>query len=155
MDWEMVSAIVDSIGAITVVISLVYLAMQVRIQNEEQRAASVHEISAGFRDTMSSLTDPALTALFVKGNSDYASLHDAERLQLTAYCMVAFKLYEEAFYQSRRGRLDEYIWEGMLAQLKDSMATDVLQNIWQVRRHQFGRDFRGFVDGLGRGEYRI
>jgi hypothetical protein len=149
----MVSAVVDSIAAIAVVVSLVYLGIQVRIQNDERRVASVHEISEAYRNTMVLLTEGDMAALLVKGIGGYEALADVEKVRVSAYCMVAFKLFEEAYYQRTRERLDRYIWEGMVRQMEDSLATEVLQTVWQLRRHQFGDDFRAFMDGLSPGRY--
>jgi hypothetical protein len=153
MNWGLVSAILDGIGAMAVIISLVYLGIQVRIQNEERRIASVHEICEAYRNTLSSLHEPILACLFMRANEGYDKLDPTERLQVMSYCMVALKLFEEAFYQRQQKRLDEHIWEGMATQLADSMSTEALRSVWNQRRHQFGREFRSFMDSLREGKY--
>lgn len=153
MNWGLVSAVIDGIGAMAVIISLVYLGIQVRIQNDERRVASVHEICEAYRSTISSLHEPTLAALFIRGNDGYDKLDPVERMQVMSYCMVALKLFEEAFYQRQRNRLDEYIWEGMVMQLADSMSTETLRSVWSQRRHQFGREFVSFMDSLHEGKY--
>jgi hypothetical protein len=115
----------------------------------------VHEISEAYRNTISALNDHALAALFIKSNEGYEKLEPGEKLQVTSYCMVALKLYEEAYYQRQLRRLDEYIWEGMVTQLQDSMSTQTLSAVWKVRRHQFGGEFRAFVDNLAHGQYAL
>ena len=45
MNWEAISAIGEIVGALAVVITLVYLAIQVREQNRESRAAAIDSLS--------------------------------------------------------------------------------------------------------------
>jgi len=45
MNWEMISAIGQMLGAIGVIISLVYLAIQIRSQKQESRNAAMNSWS--------------------------------------------------------------------------------------------------------------
>ncbi|MEQ9395711.1 hypothetical protein [Haliea sp.] len=148
MNWEMISAVVDSIGALAVVASLIFLGIQVRAQNHERRVASVHEINEAYRTMLSSLCEPDLAAIVVKGLDGYATLDPVERIQMVSYFIGGLKLCEEAYYQYQQGRLDRFYWEGMLRQLEDTMSSDASRNVWSLRRHQFGDEFRSLVDGL-------
>ncbi|MCP5164528.1 MAG: hypothetical protein H6990_05630 [Pseudomonadales bacterium] len=148
MNWEMVSAIVDSIGAAAVVASLVFLGIQVRLQNHERRVASVHEINEAYRSSLSSLLDPGLAAVAAKGLEGYDRLDPGEKMQMVAYVLGGLKVCEEAFYQHQQGRLEDYYWMGMVQQLKDMMGLGAMSDIWGLRCHQFGEDFRSFIDNL-------
>jgi len=52
MNWEAFGAIGEIIGAAAVVGSLVYLAVQIQSQNRESRMSSMHDISAGYRNSL-------------------------------------------------------------------------------------------------------
>ena len=155
MNWEMVSAIVDSVAAAAVVASLVFLGIQLRLQNHERRVASVHEINEAYRSSLSSLLDPGLAAVAAKGLEGYEKLNPAEKMQMVAYVLGGFKVCEEAFYQYRQGRLDEYYWSGMVQQLKDMMGIGTMSDIWDLRCHQFGEDFRSFIGDLAQEENQL
>jgi hypothetical protein len=155
MNWEMVSAIVESIGAVAVVASLVFLGIQVRLQNHERRVASVHEINEAYRSSLSSLLEPGLAAVAAKGLGGYDKLDPAEKMQMVAYVLGGLKVCEEAFYQYQQGRLDDYYWSGMVQQLKDMMSLGAISDIWDMRRHQFGEDFRSFMGDLAQEDNRL
>jgi len=55
LNWE---AIGEIVGALAVVISLLYLAAQIRTQNLESRIAAVHEINQSMINLVSQLQDP-------------------------------------------------------------------------------------------------
>ena len=148
MNWEIFSAVVEGIGAAAVVASLVFLGIQVRLQNHERLIASVHEINEAYRASLSSLCDPGLAAVMAKCLEGYDKLAPAEKVQVVAHILGGLKVCEEAFYQHQQARLDDYYWEGMVQQLRDTMSLVPMTEIWSLRRHQFGEDFRSFMDNL-------
>ena len=50
MNWEMLSAIGQLVAAIGVIISLIYLAVQIREQNKERRRAGINILTVQWSD---------------------------------------------------------------------------------------------------------
>jgi len=90
-----------------------------------------------------------------KAASAFSDLTEVERLRYIQICMNMFKLNEEAYYQLRQDRLEDYIWEGMMTQIREYLSTDGAQRFWQLRRHQFGKEFRKFIDEMEPSDYRL
>ncbi len=155
MNWQAVGAIGEILGAIAVVLSLVYLALQIRTQNRESRVAAMHEISVGFRDSISTFADPQMAELFTRVNRGESSLTDAEMLQLVVGVQRIFRVWEEAYGQHLRGRLDGDIWEAMIRQYSSYLAAPGFQQVWELRRSYYNDAFRMFVDELPRTEYKL
>ena len=155
MNWEAIGAIGEIVGAIAVVGSLLYLGTQVRIQNRESRATSVHEITEAYRHTLSALHDVDNAELWVKAVKDFDGLTESERMRFVALFLNIIKTFEEAYYQLQADRFDAHFWEGMLAQFGDLMSAPGAKQVWGLRKHQFGRDFREFMDSLEQGEYKL
>ncbi|MFT7688502.1 MAG: hypothetical protein ACI9FB_003866 [Candidatus Azotimanducaceae bacterium] len=101
------------------------------------------------------LVVPENAELFTKGVSDFNSFSDPDRLRYVFINMQIFKNFENAYYQANHGRLDQYFWEGMSAQLQDYMAVDGAIKVWELRKHQFGREFREYGDSLETSEYAL
>ena len=155
MNWEAIGAIGEILGASAVVLTLIYLAVQIRAQNRESRISSVHETTGAIRNAMSLLVDGDTAEIVVKGINGFDEMSDVERLRYIMLSMVVLRVYEEAYYQVGQSRLDDYIWEGMKSQLTDFLGTDGAQKIWQLRGHQFGSEFRDFVDKLEATKYAL
>ena len=113
MNWEAIGAVGEIIGAGAVVASLVYLAVQIRVQSRETRVRAMHDISVGFRDAISIFSTEDAAAIFVKANKDYSSLTEVEALRLIILMGQLFRAFEEAFIQYDEGRLDERSWKAM------------------------------------------
>jgi len=150
MNWEAFGAIGEILGAAAVVVSLIYLAMQIRIQNKESRLAATHEISVGFRESLSSFLDSDLVDIFLKANKDVDSLTDNERLRLLIGMQRIFRLWEEAFHQFTAGRLDARIWNSMLSLYSSYLAAPGFSVFWELRKQHYDPEFREFVDNLPR-----
>jgi hypothetical protein len=84
MNWDALGAIGEVVGAIAVVVSLLYLAVQIRAQNRESQVAAAHEILAAFRGMQIPLQDPGLAELWEKAVMDFESLNGGERIQIFA-----------------------------------------------------------------------
>jgi hypothetical protein len=155
VNWEAIGAIGEILGAVAVVISLVYLAFQIRTQNVESRAAAMHEISGGFRESISTFADPQMAELFTRVNCGEEPLSDSEMLQLVVGIQRIFRIGEEAYGQHLRGRLDADIWEAMIRQYSSYLAAPGFQRVWEIRRNYYNDAFRKFIDELPRTEYTL
>ena len=61
MNWNTIGAVGEIVGALVVVVSLVYLALQIRTQNTQSKLAPDHEISVGFRDATAKFANPDMS----------------------------------------------------------------------------------------------
>jgi hypothetical protein len=153
MNWDAIGAIGEIVGASAVVISLVYLASQIRIQNRESRAASVHQVIEGYRSSIGALHEPEMAEIWVLAINDYDSLTESQRLRFIIYLTVALRSFEDAYFQWREGRLESEIWHGLITPLLDLKSTSAFGRFWKLRRHHFRPDFADYVDTLEVGKY--
>ena len=155
MNWDAIAAIAEILAATGVVISLFYLGSQIRAQNREIRLAAMHEISEAFRDSYGQFRDGDLAELFVRGNANFKSLTDVEKVRVFATINPLLKVFEEAFWQFRQGRFDEELWLPMVSQFSFFLAAPTLVHAWEQRKAHYNANFQKFVDGLNKPEYKI
>jgi hypothetical protein len=153
MNWDAIGAIGEIVGASAVVISLVYLASQIRIQNRESRAASVHQVIDGYRSSIAALHEQEMADIWVLAINDFDSLTESQRLRLVVYLTGALRSFEDAYFQWREGRLEAEIWLGLIAPLVDVKSTSAFDRFWELRRHHFRPAFADYLDTLEAGTY--
>jgi len=153
MNWDAIGAIGEIVGALAVVISLVYLASQIRIQNRESRTASVHQVIEGYRSSIAALHEPEMADIWVRAIGDFDSLTEPQRLRFVVYLTVALRSFEDAYFQWREGRLEAEIWHGLITPLVDLKSTSAFESFWALRRHHFRPEFADYVDTLEAGNY--
>ena len=80
MNWDAIGAIGEIgeiIGAFAVVVSLVYLALQIKTQNTQAKLTALHEMSREQRVASEILATENLSDIFVRANKDYSSISEA------------------------------------------------------------------------------
>jgi len=156
MNLEMLGVAAEVVGAGAVVVSLIYLAVQIRAQNRESRIASMHDIAVGFREAISTFTSVDNADLSIRGNEDFDQLSDAEKLALISSWVIVFRVCEEAFIQKQEDRLDERSWAAMEKWASTFMSAPCVRKIWSSRRVYFDVEFQNFLDTLDTPtEYRL
>ena len=153
MNWDAIGAVSEIVGAAAVVISLMYLAVQIRNQNAESKAGAMRDISEAFRASSAIFTDGELAEIFVKATADFGSLSDAETIRFISAMHPVLRVFEEAFNQRLRGRLDDDLWEGINRQYSSYLSAPAIQEYWKIRRNHYTDRFQRFVDEMERTEW--
>lgn len=154
MNWEAIAAITEIIGTIAVVVSLVYLSLQLRSQNRESRIASVHELNESFRNAITSFQHSELAALFIRAKDNFESLTEVERLQFISMIQVILRVWEDAYHQHQEKRLNDRMWNAMVVQFSTYMSLSGVRSVWSIRKMAYSEDFRAFVDTIPPREYK-
>ena len=146
MDWEAIGAVGELLGAAGVIVSLLYLAIQIRGDARAKRAETVHEQSEAFRNFLHIIaTNREVADIYVRGIRDFGSLHDDELARFSSLLGFLFRVYEENFFQWREGILDDHVWHGLESPVDDILAYSGVSAWWATRDHWFSGPFREFV----------
>ena len=113
MNWDAIGAVGEIIGALAVVISLLYLAVQIRTQNKQARLSALHEMSKEFREATASFAHQGVADIFIRANEDYGSISDAESVRLVVLVTNLLRAWENAFMEYRDGDLDKNVWDAL------------------------------------------
>ena len=135
------------IGAIAVVISLIYVALSIRQNTSAIRSAtaqSVHEHFANWYQTFA--TDPSLVEVGVKGLKDYASLSETEKARFVSTFMAFLSYGQNAFLKWRQGLLSPSLWLGWEQVLMNLLGAPGGKALWKERAYLFGEEFRRYVE---------
>ena len=146
MNWEAIGAVGEIVGALAVVLSLVYLALQIRSQTRESRLASMHQTVAAQRESMGRFLEPQVSEDYLAALEDFDKIAPAQRLRFTMMVMIAFKANQDAYLQFLEKRLDQDFFHPFGAQLADMMANESVRSVWKLRKHQFDGRFQEYVD---------
>ena len=149
MNWEALSAIAEAVGTLAVLISLIYLAIQIREQNKESQIAASSALSKGFTDFAGDMAgNSELAAIIVKGNASLDSLNEVEKLQFFSHNARVCRILEGLHRQNSAGRLHDDSWSGVSSILNDYSEYDGFREWWRLRRHWYSREFQAYVAPL-------
>src|SRR5205085_1110400 len=102
-----IATIGSIISSVAVALSLVYLALQVRQAERNQRGQMQQGRADRLCGNLIQLSEPATAALWVKGSHAPETLTPEERERFLILCRVAFTSGEDSFLQHRAGLFDQ------------------------------------------------
>lgn len=136
------------VSAIAVVISLVYLAHQVRQNTDSLKTenyARALERVAAMQARLSS--DTSFAAIVTRGAVDPSCLTVEERVQFTWTFYEMFGAFEFMFHQSESGALPVDVWQRWSDTLSWWISLPGVRAWWIARPTPFSANFTRFVDG--------
>ena len=82
MNWEAIGAVGEIIGAAAVVVSVIYLALQIRAQNVESRLGATRDLASKRAEPLKLLVgDDSAIEVWLKAIRDYESLQGHDRMK--------------------------------------------------------------------------
>jgi hypothetical protein len=147
MNWDAIGAVAELLGAAGVIVSLGYLAIQIR-QNTAALRGNAHEVAVEhLTGVLLHLTaNPALAQLVARGSRDFASLPYEERLQLGSYWYAVFVGAEGSLLQWKRGNLDKSVWERDLSILRPWLSSPGVMDWYSRNAIEFTPEFKATID---------
>jgi hypothetical protein len=144
MSLEHIFYVSQSIAAVAVIASLLYLAQQVRQAERVQRATM--QQGRADRTSQASLTaaNPDLARVFQKGALGDAELTREEFAQWMLMCRALFLSGEDSYLQHEAGMLSDAAFNSYVAGVKFYFSMPGMRVAWKLSEGQFGSDFRAF-----------
>jgi len=112
MNWEATAAIGEIIGAAAVVISLAYLAGQIRISNRASKQAAEQHLLDNQRTWLGRISDSeSLSTIWMRGSRDDPSLTEGEWIRYGTLCHEVTLSWERSFLLEQDGGISSAILE--------------------------------------------
>lgn len=150
MDWTALAALGQLISAVAVLVTLVYLARQVRQSNRQ-------DLLSAFRHTYDSLNDWAVMVvgseqvadIILRGRQSYGSLSDAERFRFDHVHMVFLNIIESHYYQVQKTAMDDeyrrWAMENLAALIRGYLDHPGAREFWGSVRQYYEPGIRKLI----------
>jgi hypothetical protein len=158
MNWEAIGAIAETLGAIGVIASLVYLAGQIRHSREQMEqntratmAATYQRFDEVFHTTMmEALHVPGLDEVVRSGWSNFEQLDEANAFRFNLWINGVMKRIEGANYQYRVGMMELDRWQIFDDDLHAMLRFPGIAQWWRPGqgRSALGPEFVALVNGI-------
>jgi len=141
--------IADVVGAISIVVSLVYVGVQLNDSTRAVRSATANDTSAALSAWYTELgTNPQALRVFQDGITNPESLSREESLQFIFQLHGLMLEYQAAYYLSRQGTLDTELQESTTNTLLGVRDLPGFRVYWGQRKDLFRSDFRLYIEDL-------
>jgi hypothetical protein len=149
MNWEAVSAVSQLVGSIAVVLSVLYLGIQVHRSTRVAKLATQDAAATALRDVTKPFMENAeLERIWRVGLEDIGALSAEERARFFHATYQWLKAFETIHFHYVYGLMDRQLWEGWHGLLQHYVAAPGIAHYWKLRPEVFSERFRNFVNTL-------
>ena len=154
MNWEAVGAISEAIGVVAILISLIYLAVQIRQSTQEfsrgieatQLAAFESNIESGNRVRELLLLNPDLVDLMTKGYASYTTLDTAAKIRFGLLLRNIFSSMQGAYIRHLSLTNDPQGFEGSTRLLDEILQNPGVREWLMGKRPDWRPEFHELVN---------
>jgi hypothetical protein len=149
IDMQYLANLGEIVGAVVVILSLIYLAIQVRQNTKAQQTENYSRALDRLAAMQSMLSQDGETSLiFSKAVLDTSKLTPQERMRFTWSMYEAFGAFEFMFHASRTDAIPEEVWTRWSLGVAWWLSFPGVQAWWQARPFPFTESFTAFVESL-------
>ncbi len=146
MSLSDLAALGSFVSGVAVLISLIYLALQVRQTKRNQQIAIRHSRATRVVELHLALADGAVADAWLHGSGSPQEITQAELGQFNNLCRALFFHFEDSFYQREEGLLNDDAFETVVAGVRLSARSPGFRAAWRLARANFGGRFLAFMD---------
>jgi len=147
MNWDALGAIGEIIGAVAVILTVGYLAFQIRQNTAMLRSSATQgasEEASGIYQTL--CTHPELAMTFVRGLDTPNELSDTEMAGFFSFLMMVMFNVQNWFFQTQDQSMNETLLLSWMRIFKNISATPGFKLFWAQRSYIFSPEFREYLE---------
>lgn len=147
MNWEAIGAVGEIVGAAGVIVTLGYLAVQIRQNTASNRQATARStVDAINALNFLSVENPELLDISTRGMADLAALGAAESARFHVHWMSAFIVYQQIFFHAERSEIEPHLRKVIDSHMFQFLETPGLSAWWDANKARFAAKFVAYVD---------
>ncbi|MGR8948527.1 MAG: hypothetical protein ACU84Q_10795 [Gammaproteobacteria bacterium] len=133
MDWQIIGVFAEVISAVAVVVTIIFLSVEVRNNRNATQSNSLDALAGGFSDiNYNVIGDGEFTAIWEKGLASPETLDSQETIRISMYMQCYINHYTALRKYHELGVLPDEEWEAYLAAISGIINTPGGQ--WLVPR---------------------
>jgi hypothetical protein len=148
MSLSVLASLGSFVSGFAVLISLIYLALQVRQTERNQQISIRHSRASRIVELHLALADPGVASAWLHGSQSPQEISQTELSQFINLCRALFFHFEDSFYQREEGLLNDAAFETVVAGARLSARSPGWRAAWRMARPNFGGRFLAFMDGV-------
>ena len=147
INWDAISAIGETLGAIAVVISLVYVGRQLKQNTAMMRNASATEIlEIDHTIILPIIESEEFSEIWLKGDHRLNELSEANLQRLLLFERRAFTLWHHHFQQRRQKLVTDEMWHYQNQMVRFLGQREAVRISWSIFKNTYEPSFRDYVE---------
>ena len=154
MNWEAIGSIGEIVGAAAVVVSVLYLAFQIRQNTHSVRGSTIQAVTETIQRENRWSSD--LGETFVKAIESPSEVTAVEAFKLGEWLSAAMSARQNEYFQYKKKLMDQEMWDASLGIIRSIMSVEFCRNWWHGYDKQvYSPEFVAVVDDVidAKGEF--
>lgn len=149
MNWEAINAVSQFVSSIAVVLSVLYLGIQVHRSTRVARVAAQDAAASAVRDVTNTFMENAeMSRIWGVGLENLKTLSAEDQARFFHATHQFLKALETIHFHYLNGLMDKQLWLGWQELLRHYIAAPGIAQYWAVRNEFFSVRFREYVQQL-------
>lgn len=146
--WSLIAEIA---AAIAVVLSIIYLAVEVQ-RNTSAIRTQTHQglLELSNYNNIEFVTNPEMADLIFRGDRNFDELTDVEQSRYRFFIQSENNIWEHAFNSHLNGTMDSRTWEGYDVSYRRNFCKKSGNIVWRQMEQDFGAEFRAHVNATSK-----
>ena len=148
MDFTQLANLGDFIGGVAVLVTLIYLAVQVKQGTTALASSRHHEmLDCLFRNGMAPISQSREYGEFILRAQDSPDeLDETDWHRFVNHAFMAYAMWEDAFVSHRRGLIDDEFWSGWDGAGRSFWIGPAFLKFWEQERKGHTPLFQNYID---------
>ena len=148
MNWDMIGAIAELVGALAVVLTLAYLAFQVKQSNLAGSVSAKQEMTRQFADYSDLLLqNPILHSVYIRGLAG-EELDTIEKAQFNTLMGKASWYFAAMHFQYSTRTVSDDEWKQSRAMIAKTCSLPAFKRWWEPRSNDYSPEYTSFINNL-------
>lgn len=145
MNWEAIGAVGEIIGALAVLISLIYLALQVRQNTMVMRAAAKQNLTEASQNLIYKMVENSSHWVKLISGEEAASAEEQAEMSLLVRAML--RGFESQCYHYEAGLLEEEEWQALRNAIQSICALPGVHRYWLELKPHISARLHAVIEG--------
>ena len=146
MTLQDLGALGELVGGIAIIVSLIYVGLQIKQGAQASRAATIQSFSTQYAELILQITREDFRDIFWRGVGGLQNLRESETAAFMAFLASIVRMFESFYFQKMDGSFDDRLFDSWMTQTLDLFGTEGGREYWAFRKHQFNAEFVEFFD---------
>ena len=145
MNWGAIGAIGEVLGAIGVIVTLGYLAAQIRQNTQMMKSTVRQQVTTTAQNAIFKMMDNAETLAKMQ---ERETLTPGEQVRMRLLSRAGLRAFEDFAYQYHHGLLDDSEWRARLVGMRVFMGMPGAREVWLATRDEYSENLQTILDPL-------
>jgi hypothetical protein len=137
-DW---GALGELIGGVAIIVSLIYVGLQVRQGTHATRAATSQAFTDQYISVLPPLREPGFAEIFWRGLRGLHNLQGSEKVVFMSFIATFLRIFEAFYFQEKDGAFDTRLFGGWSNTFIDLFTYEGPREVLEIRNHWYSAQF--------------